>query len=72
MTTRGFKLAESVQVGNWIADIHEPNDQATIDRVRGEVEQLTKRFPVYGSLIPQDALPILRPRRNSGLRLQSF
>jgi len=48
MTTRGFKVPESVQVGNWIADIlDQPNDQATIDRVRSEVEQLTKRFPVY-------------------------
>ena len=50
MTTRGFKVPESVQVGNWIADILEqPNDQATIDRVRSEVEALTKRFPVYGA-----------------------
>jgi glycine hydroxymethyltransferase len=50
MTTRGFKVPESVQVGNWIADIlDQPNDQATIDRVRSEVEQLTKRFPVYGA-----------------------
>jgi glycine hydroxymethyltransferase len=50
MTTRGFKVPESVQVGNWIADIlDQPNDQATIDRVRYEVEQLTKRFPVYGA-----------------------
>ena len=50
MTTRGFGVAESVQVGHWIADIlDQPNDQATIDRVRSEVEQLTKRFPVYGA-----------------------
>ena len=50
MTTRGFKVPESVQVGNWIADIlDQPNDQATIDRVRSEVEQLTQHFPVYGA-----------------------
>jgi len=29
--------------------LDQPNDQATIDRVRSEVEQLTKRFPVYGA-----------------------
>jgi glycine hydroxymethyltransferase len=50
ITTRGFKIAESVQVGNWIADILDhPNDEATIARVRSEVEALTKRFPVYGA-----------------------
>lgn len=50
MTTRGFRVPEAIQVGHWIADIlDQPNDQATIDRVRSEVEQLTKRFPVYGA-----------------------
>jgi glycine hydroxymethyltransferase len=50
MTTRGFKEAEAIAVGNWIADVLEnPNDAATIARVRAEVEELTKRFPVYGA-----------------------
>lgn len=50
MTTRGFKLAESIQVGHWIADIlDQPQSTETIDRVRSEVELLTKRFPVYGA-----------------------
>ena len=50
MTTRGFKIPESQQVGNWIADVLEnPMDTATIDRVRAEVGVLTGRFPVYGA-----------------------
>jgi glycine hydroxymethyltransferase len=50
MTTRGFKVPESIQVGNWIADILEnPNDSAMIDRVRAEVGVMTKQFPVYGA-----------------------
>jgi len=50
MTTRGFKVPEAIQVGNWIADIlDQPESTETIDRVRSEVEALTKRFPVYGA-----------------------
>lgn len=48
MTTRGFKEAESAIVGNLLADVIEnPNDQATIERVRAEVRKLTTAFPVY-------------------------
>jgi glycine hydroxymethyltransferase len=49
MTTRGFKEAEARQVGNFIADILDnPNDADNIAKVRGQVAELTKRFPVYG------------------------
>jgi glycine hydroxymethyltransferase len=49
MTTRGFKEAEAEQVANWIAEVLEHmGDEATIDRVRGEVSSLCRRFPVYG------------------------
>ena len=49
MTTRGFKEAEARQVGNFIADVLDnPNDQANIAKVRAQVAELTKRFPVYG------------------------
>lgn len=48
MTTRGFKETESAIVGNLLADVIEnPNDQATIERVRAEVRKLTTAFPVY-------------------------
>ena len=49
MTTRGFKEAESRQVGNFIADVLDnPNDANNIAKVRAQVSELTKRFPVYG------------------------
>jgi glycine hydroxymethyltransferase len=48
MTTRGFREAESTEVGNLIADVLDaPRDAANIDRVRAKVEALTARFPVY-------------------------
>ncbi|MCH8619693.1 serine hydroxymethyltransferase [Undibacterium sp. TS12] len=48
MTTRGFKEAEAVKVGNLIADVLDnPHDAATIERVKAEVKQLTDAFPVY-------------------------
>jgi len=49
MTTRGFKEAEARQVGNFIADVLDnPNDAANITKLRNQVAELTKRFPVYG------------------------
>ena len=49
MTTRGFKEAEARQVGNFIADVLDnPSDEANITKVRAQVAELTKRFPVYG------------------------
>jgi glycine hydroxymethyltransferase len=49
MTTRGFKEAESRQVGNFIADVLDnPTDADNITKVRAQVAELTKRFPVYG------------------------
>jgi glycine hydroxymethyltransferase len=49
MTTRGFKEAEARQVGNFIADVLDnPNDAENIAKVRAQVAELTKRFPVYG------------------------
>ena len=49
MTTRGFKEAEAIKVGNLIADVLDnPHDAATIERVRAEVKKLTAAFPVYG------------------------
>jgi len=49
MTTRGFKEAEARQVGHFIADVLDnPSDEANIAKVRAQVAELTKRFPVYG------------------------
>jgi len=49
MTTRGFKEEETAKVGNLLADVLDnPEDPATIERVRAEVKKLTTAFPVYG------------------------
>ncbi|MBC3871290.1 serine hydroxymethyltransferase [Undibacterium oligocarboniphilum] len=47
-TTRGFKEAEAIKVGHLIADVLDnPNDPATIEKVKAEVKKLTDAFPVY-------------------------
>ena len=47
-TTRGFKEEDAVKVGHLIADVLDnPHDAATIERVKGEVKQLTDKYPVY-------------------------
>ncbi len=49
MTTRGFTEIEAEKVAHLIADVLDaPEDQAVIERVRGEVAELCARFPVYG------------------------
>jgi glycine hydroxymethyltransferase len=49
MTTRGFKEAEAIKVGNLIADVLDNRDDpANIERVKAEVKKLTDAFPVYG------------------------
>ena len=46
--TRGFKEDEARLTANLIVDVLEaPEDQAVLDRVRGEVAKLTAKFPVY-------------------------
>ena len=48
MTTRGFGAAEAQALAHLIADVLErPADDATLDRVAGEVKALCARFPVY-------------------------
>ena len=49
ITTRGFGVDETRQLTGWIADILDDVDnEEIIDRVRGQVLELCKRFPVYG------------------------
>ncbi len=49
MTTRGFGVAESTQVANFIADVLESHgDAAALARVAAAVKSLCAKFPVYG------------------------
>ena len=48
VTTRGFGENECRELAGWICDILDNlEDEATIDRVRGQVEAICARFPVY-------------------------
>ncbi len=50
ITTRGFGLAETRAMTGWIADVLDDiENEAVIDRVRGQVIDLCGRFPVYGA-----------------------
>jgi len=47
-TTRGFKEAEMKQIGHWMADVVEHvEDDAVIERVSNEVQELCGRFPLW-------------------------
>ncbi|QDJ13002.1 serine hydroxymethyltransferase [Mergibacter septicus] len=48
ITRRGFKDIEAKQLANWICDILDNiDDQAVIEKVKQQVLDLCKRFPVY-------------------------
>jgi glycine hydroxymethyltransferase len=48
VTTRGFGERESLQVGDWIADVLDAaGDESAVDRVRQAVRAICGRFPVY-------------------------
>lgn len=49
LTTRGGKESDSIEIGNWIADILESmSDDRLIERVKEKVLALCERLPVYG------------------------
>ena len=48
MTTRGFRDAEAEGLAHLIADVLDaPQDDRTLKRVAGEVQELCRKFPVY-------------------------
>jgi len=48
VTTRGFREEECALVGDWICDvIDNVGDEQVIERIRGQVSELCRRFPVY-------------------------
>jgi glycine hydroxymethyltransferase len=51
LTTRGMGTDEMIRIGDWIADILEsPADQELRSRIRSEVEELSRAFPLYPHL----------------------
>jgi len=48
VTTRGLGRDEVVAMAGWIADVLQaPGDERVAARVKGEVAELTQRFPIY-------------------------
>jgi len=49
LTTRGMKEPEMRQIAAWIAKaLEHRNDDAVLERIRGEVADLAAKFPLYG------------------------
>jgi glycine hydroxymethyltransferase len=49
VTTRGLEVGDMRSLAGWIADvIAAPHDESVLNRVRGEVGELTRRRPIYG------------------------
>lgn len=49
-TTRGFKEAEMKQIARWIWDVlSNPEDETLFARIKNEVMELCRQFPVYQS-----------------------
>jgi glycine hydroxymethyltransferase len=48
LTTRGMKEPEMRQIATWIARaLEQRNDDAALERIRGEVAEMANRFPLY-------------------------
>jgi glycine hydroxymethyltransferase len=48
LTTRGMKEAEMETIGAWIAEVLDAGgEEATVNRVREEIRNLTAQFPLY-------------------------
>ena len=49
VTTRGYGEQDCVDLANWMCDVLDaPNDEAVIERVRGQVTEQCRKYPVYG------------------------
>ena len=51
MTTRGMGVAEARELAGWMCDVlDDMENPAVLEAVRGRVQDLCRRFPVYGTL----------------------
>ena len=58
LTTRGMKEPEMRTIGAWIAKaLEQRNDDAALERIRGEVAELANQFPLYAWRRAPVALP---------------
>jgi len=48
LTTRGMKVPEMRQIAVWMTQaLEQRNDDAALERIRGEVAELANQFPLY-------------------------
>ena len=48
ITTRGLGVGEMQRLGGWIADtLQSPADESVLQRVRGELAEVARAFPIY-------------------------
>jgi glycine hydroxymethyltransferase len=59
LTTRGMGLEEMTRIADLIDQVLTQRDEATVERIRGEVEELASGFPLYD----RAALPALAEAR---------
>ncbi|HMP78199.1 MAG TPA: serine hydroxymethyltransferase [Pirellulaceae bacterium] len=58
VTTRGMGALEMQRIGGWIMDVlRNPQDDASLVRIRGEVEELCSHFPVPGASALRELAP---------------
>jgi glycine hydroxymethyltransferase len=51
LTTRGMTEKEMEQIGGWIAQVlNDPNNTTLLSRIKTEVEEMCRSFPIYGNL----------------------
>lgn len=59
LTTRGMKEAEMRQIAKWIVRaLEQRNDDAALERIRGEVAELANQFPLYAWRRPAVAVEV--------------
>jgi glycine hydroxymethyltransferase len=68
LTTRGMKEAEMKQVGNWILQVlRAAADDTAIERVRREIREFCKNFPVPGIALDPSSREASPSARMSGI-----
>ncbi|MBI2956617.1 MAG: serine hydroxymethyltransferase [Acidobacteria bacterium] len=62
LTSRGMQEPEMELIGNWMADaLEHMGDGRVIERIRGQVRELTSRFPLYTLRLEEMQAPTRTP-----------
>jgi glycine hydroxymethyltransferase len=56
LTTRGMKTDQMRAIAKWILDaLRAPEDEAGLSRIRGEIKELCKQFPVPAAALDKNS-----------------